>query len=96
MIPYSHQISFKGFIFPVIHHALFFPPGLLVRLKLQIRLIYLHFLVWQVLFHLCFSCDLRVGETGSFPSHSVRFADQPPSSASPLSLAFLIYVGSFD
>ena len=37
-----------------------------------------------------------MGETGSFPSHSGRFADQPPSSASPLSLAFLIYVGSFD
>ena len=88
MIPYSYQISYKVFISEVTHHTLLFPPP---HTADQIGIF--RFLVWQVLFHLCFSCDLRVGEMGSFPPLGA-FADQPPSSASPL--AFLIYVGSSD
>ena len=71
------------------HHALFFP----------LKFVSLPQTADQVdifKFTSVFLVILRVGEMGSFPSHSVSFADQPPSSANPLSLAFLIHVGSFD
>lgn len=60
--PLFYQISYKGFISAVTHHALLFPP------PHTADQIVFRFLALASPLHLCFSCDLHVGEMGSFPA----------------------------